>query len=300
MNIRTCITILCAILGGVLLFNICTYIPSCKSPGLIDLSDQPCQDTVSPPVGKWTRTPTICVDDSIVYTPTGCTPNPALQPLCEGITEPAVRDFVAYVHGICPKVDARFVGDILYADIPVRLYDGPYGGCSDMDRDELLKWLILIGVMVIIDNADINGSTVGFDLTGTQDGTESALMNLLNNTPPPAEANYNGVCYFTRRGDRLTAASVWINVHVMGLPGWGRDVALTYIPNITRHELGHAIVGFNDNLPTPDPLATEPPMGTDLTPDAPGLMSYTGHVVNASGMWLLSDDEIVVMGWMYE
>jgi len=283
-----------------LLIILCILLCTCKAPGLMNLADQPHQDTVSPPVGKWTRTPTICVDDSIVYTPTGCTPNPALQPLCEGITEPAVRDFVAYVHGICPKVDARFVGDILYADIPVRLYDGPYGGCSAMDNDELMKWLILIGVMVIIDNADINGSTVGFDLTGTPDSTEAALMNLLNNTPPPAEARYNGVCYLARRGDRLTASSVWLNVNVAGWSLSTHDTLVTYLTNITRHELGHAVVGFNDNLPTPDPNVTEPPMGTDLTPDAPGLMSYTGHVMDADGVWMLSADEIETVRWLYE
>ena len=267
---------------------LCVILCTCKEPGLLNLTEQPCQDTVSPPIGKWTRTPTICVDDSQVYTSDGCTPNPELQAKCEGILFGAVFDFVNYVHALDGGVKARFVGTIDYADIPVRLYDGPYGGCSGVDNDELMKWLVLIGVMVIIDNADIHGSTVGFDLTGTPGATESALMNLLNNTPPPADVGYNGVCYFTRRGDKITATSVWINVHVVGYAGWGHAGDVLYITNITRHELGHALVGFNDNT------------GIDDTPDAPGLMSYTGHVTDAERIWLMSADEITVMRWMYD
>jgi hypothetical protein len=279
----------------------------CKSTGLLNQFDQPHQNKVAPPVGKWTRTPTICVDDSVVYTSAGCTPNPALQPICAGITEPAAREFVNYIHAIHAPVDARFISNIEYADIPVRLYDGPYGGVSALvdksstpvDKssttidDEWLKWILLLSIAYTIyvnTDGEYREAVVAMNLTGQPEGTEAAVMNVLNRNPPPADVGYNGVCYYTRRGDRLTATSVWINVNVAGWSGCTRDTLEVYIANITRHELGHAVVGLNDNT------------SQDNTPDEPGLMSYTGHqpYVDERGVWLMSAEEIDVVRWMYQ
>lgn len=264
---------------------------ACRAPGAINYTEQPTADTVPPPIGVWTRTPTICVDDRQVYLSHDAAAVPAgLQAQLAGIVPDAVQTFCAEVHTAVPAVSYRWLDDpnnVGSADIPVRLYYGHVDTTSTIvdkgataDLSELEKWLLLIGVTAIIANADIHGGIVGLDTTGTSPETEGAVMNLLNRNPPPADAGYNGVCFYTHRGDTLTATSVWINVGdiVEATPEYQRYF-LTLIP---RHELGHALCGLNDNT------------YKDAWPCVAGLMSYCWMT-----MWF-SDDELATVRWLYE
>jgi hypothetical protein len=261
---------------------------ACRAPGIINYADQPTAGTVPPPIGKWTRTPTLAVDDTVVYLPDDVAgPLPSQYPAAiSGLGYPIAATFCQRVRDeISPQITYNCPpnADIWQADIPIRYYYGPHKSTSSM-HDDLLAWLIALGIAVAIadqlaDDALIGDDTVILPLDSTDTSTGLTVINGLHTSPPPASNEYNGVCYFTRSGDAIRSTSVWINV--AGIETWPVESRIQYLRIIMYHELGHALIGLNDNTMVDDIACYE------------GLMSYCYMTP-----WF-SDDEIATARWLY-